>query len=39
MNEQERAEFFESKKRKKYKATYRKRVKYRKMPISSGGAD
>jgi hypothetical protein len=31
---QERAEFFESRKRKKYKAKYRKRVKYRKIPIT-----
>jgi len=33
MNEEERAEFFESKKKKKYRARYRKRVKYRKTPI------
>lgn len=28
-----KTEFFESKKRKKYKAVYRKKVKYRKTPI------
>jgi hypothetical protein len=28
-----RIEFFESRKRKKYKAVYRKKVKYRKTPI------
>lgn len=31
--EEGKIEFFESKKRKKYKATYRKKVKYRKTPI------
>ena len=30
-NEQEKSEFFESKKRKKYRAKYKKRVKYRKV--------
>jgi len=29
----DRLEFFEGKKKKKYKARYRKRVKYRKTPI------
>lgn len=33
-SEQEKAEFFESKKRKKHRAKYRKRVKYRKIPIT-----
>ena len=32
--EMERTEFFESKKRKKYRARYRKRVKYRNIPIT-----
>jgi hypothetical protein len=31
MGEQERIEFFESKKRKKYKAVYRKGVKHRRL--------
>ena len=39
MNDEEKLEVFESKKRKKYRARYRKRVKYRKIPISSRGAD
>jgi len=30
--EQEKIEFFESKKRKKYRVLYKKKVKYRKMP-------
>jgi hypothetical protein len=30
----DRAEFFESEKKKKYRAKYRKRVKYRKIPIT-----
>jgi hypothetical protein len=33
MNGQERLEFFESRKRKKYRVRYRKRVKYRKTPL------
>jgi hypothetical protein len=31
MEERERDEFFESKKKKKYRAVYRKKVKYRKL--------
>ncbi len=31
MGEQERIEFFESKKRKKHRVVYKKRVKYRKI--------
>jgi hypothetical protein len=29
----DKTEFFDSKKRKKYRARYRKRIKYRKTPI------
>jgi len=35
MGEQERAEFFESKKRKKYRARYRKRVELRRTPAGA----
>ncbi len=33
MSEEERREYFESKKKKKYKKRYKKRVKYRKTPV------
>ena len=32
MNEEERREYFESKKKKKYKKRYKKRVEFRKTP-------
>lgn len=33
MGEQERIEYFESKKKKKHKKRYKKRVKFRKTPV------
>jgi|GEM_PF-1609636 len=33
MSEEEKREFFESKKKKKYKKRYKKRVEFRKTPV------
>ncbi len=33
MSEQEKKEFFESKRKKKYKKKYKKRVEFRKTPV------